>query len=222
MKLGLLLRKGGRIFVKFGCTIPFDIFTEQSLKDSGKLWECFGSKEMLFENLGKMLDVVEFSTIWPETNEEKLYAAVLLCNRYGLFVTFHGTLEGVTEASDFFSPYILLFDSGVQCAYNITVHPLNRAEDTELILRKICEVADKRGYPVQITLENQRYTKGDVLDGGCGSVAEIVKKVHSKRLGICFDFGHQLSNVIKYGENADRPDNDFFFTSETYSYTQLV
>ena len=122
--------------MKFGCSIPVDIFTEKSSKELGMLSESFGSKEMLFENLGSWFDVVEFSTIWPDTNEKNLYNAVCFCNRYGLSVTFHGTLEGITEASEFFAPYISLFDSCVQCSYNITIHPLSNA-DVKFLLYQV-------------------------------------------------------------------------------------
>lgn len=195
--------------MKFGCTIPFDIFKKTCSENSRKLCECFGGRDNLLGTMGKEVEAVELNAIWVDTDKDELYQAVSACSKCGLYVTFHGTLEGIREAKDFYEPYLRVLHSGIQSSYNITVHPLEREEDTESVLREICNMADAMNYPVCITLENQRYTNESSKRRGCKSVAEAVRRISSGHLGICFDFGHQLSNVKKHGQQTDEANTDF-------------
>lgn len=87
--------------------------------------------------------------------------------------------------------------------YNITVHPFESFEETKKLLKDVCQTIDEKGYPARIMLENQRYTRESLKDTLSNSVAQIVSEIDSPYLYCCFDFGHQLYNQLKYGEDFD-------------------
>ena len=70
--------------------------------------------------------------------------------------------------------------------------------------------ADEKGYPVTFTLENLRYNDPSNVEMLCSSVALTVSNVDSERLGVCFDMGHRLSSLNKFGEDSDPADDSFY------------
>lgn len=195
--------------MRFGSSLPFDIFCDSASEASAELCSSFGGKENLFKYLGENIDTVEIRTVAPDSNPQNVLNAVRLCNNYGLCATIHGQLREQEKPEEFFAPYIPLFESELQEEYNITLHPLNYKEDTEKVLREICSYVDKNNYPIMLTLENQRIVSEYSINKICASVAEIVNNVNSERLKTCFDFGHQLSNEIKQGNESDIITDDF-------------
>jgi len=189
--------------MKIGCSLPFDIFGDEMSDISLKICNSFGSKESLFSTLAKEVDSIELRAVKGKVMPEKVLSAAELCHKYGMEITIHGDIRGVACAEDFFFPYTTLFESRLQPFYNITVHTLPTKEESESLLKDICTLAEKENYPVRITLENERLKNEFSINGICTAVDEIVKKVNSPILYTCFDFGHQLSNIRKFGEEED-------------------
>lgn len=195
--------------MKTGIKIPYDIFCNEMSETSKKLLTSFCGIYKFLGYLGENCDAVEIGVVFHNTNGEILKTGVKLCNDFGLNVTIHGGFNDTKSAEEFFAPYIPLIKSGLQEFYNITVHPFENPEDTEKLLTEICKYIEEYKYPVRITLENQRYANENLKNTLCRNVAEIVKSINSKYLYCCFDFGHQLFNQIKYGENFDPVEGDF-------------
>lgn len=196
--------------MNFGIRVPFDIFFDKSDGTSQLLCESFGGSERLFSFLKEQIDTVEISVIRCKTDGDKLKQAVAICKSYGLNVTFHGSLNEVTSAEEFFAPYLPLFEAELQGIYNITVHPFSNPQETVKLLSEICVCIENQNYPVRITLENQRYADEKFRQTLCTNVSEMVSEINSRHLYICFDFGHQHSNKRKCGDDFDVPDEKFF------------
>lgn len=175
---------------KFGCSLNFSTFTNEPTEGAVQLYNKFGTKEKLLEFCSESLDTVELRTVRRGADPLDVLNAVMLLNSYGITVTIHGVIG---YADEFFAPYLLLLDEKLQSSYNITVHPAKTVEETERMLREICQRIEEKQYPVFITLENQRIKNGSTF-GVCEDVLRIVKNIASPHLGICFDFGHQVSN----------------------------
>ena len=194
--------------MRFGIKLSFADFCEQSMGKT-MFGEQFGEMNNFLDCLSNEFDVVELSAIYKDTNPETLKTAAAMCHKHGLSVTIHGAIDGISGGEEFFAPYLLLFETGIQPVYNITVHPLKNPEETERILRSVCEHIDKNNYPVRITLENQRYADESFKNTLCKDVAGVVKNINHKSLYTCFDFGHKHSNILKYGETFDVVEDDF-------------
>lgn len=199
------------MLMKIGCAVQPDLFTNDRVRslDTAALCGAFGGRAGVFNFLKNNVYALEISSVYPATDPLALLNASKDCHNHGLYATYHGYLADSVE--DFFHPYTLLFQSGIQSVYNVTVHPFQFRTDTEKMLRDICQYADEREYPIQITLENQRYSSEDRKEQLCDSVTWIVDRIQSDRLKVCFDFGHQLSGIRKFGEDID-PLSDKFFS----------
>lgn len=195
--------------MKYGMKIPAEIFCVNIEGSANRICDAFGGKHNLLSFLNDEVDYVELGVITCNWNAKDVKNAVAECIKYGLSVTIHGTLNGATSPEEFFSPYTELFLSGFQEKYNITVHPFQSYEKTVDFLKEICCFADEKAYPVQITLENQRFSDDSKKENLCRHVADMVEAVGSSILYNCFDFGHHLFNVKKYGEDFDRAENKF-------------
>lgn len=188
--------KEGEI-MKFALKIPSDIFKNDMSENTLKIIESFGSIDNIFEFLKSSVDSIEFGMINVDLDSKYLLDSVSKFANEGIGVSFHGKLNNANCAEEFFSPYTEVIESGIISQINITVHPLKTEEETESLLRDICFAIEKNNYPVRITLENQRNKSEETAHVGCEGVYNIVKKINNPHLFLCFDFGHQLSNVRK-------------------------
>ena len=195
--------------MKYGMKIPADIFAENVGEVAKQICNAFGGKHKLLSFLSHEVDNVELGVINCNWSAKRVKNAVAECREYGLSVTIHGDFRGTTSPEEFFSPYTELFLSGFQEKYNITVHPFQSQEETVIFLKEICSFANENAYPVQITLENQRYSDESKKENLCRHVADMVEEVGSPILYNCFDFGHHLSNLRKCGEDFDRAEDKF-------------
>lgn len=175
-----------------GCAISFNIFEDMTKEDAIELCSAFGGKEQLFAYLSQNVDFVELRTVRAYSDPETVAESVNILNSYGITATIHGALG---EVDEFFVPYSKLH-LAKQDFYNITVHPIANYEETVRILRDICNRIEEEKYPYYITLENQRMEPGTEF-GVCEDVVKVVEEINSPHLGLCFDFGHQLSNTYK-------------------------
>jgi len=195
--------------MRIGCSLPFNLFSDEMNEISKKICESFGGKESLFTEISKVADSVELRAVVGTENPEEVFNAVKILKEHNLWVTIHGDVRKIKTAGEFFRPYIMIFESGFQPFYNITVHTLQTKEESVAILTEICNYAIEKNYPVRITLENERLKNEFSINGICTAVEEIVKQVNSPILFTCFDFGHQLSNIRKFGEEEDVVPDDF-------------
>lgn len=184
--------------MRYGCTLPLDLFTPTPSEASAALIKGFGDTDALFAWLGDNLDGIELGTVRTTTDPELLLHAVSVCRGRGLTVTIHGAMAK-EDTDSFFAPYLPLFAAGLQDSYNITLHPLREASDTRDMLRALLAV----DHPVTFTLENQRNRSAETAGWGCAPVAAMVAEIGDRRLGTCLDFGHQLSNFRKFGPEQD-------------------
>ncbi|MBQ7922949.1 MAG: TIM barrel protein [Clostridia bacterium] len=196
--------------MRFGCTVRLDFFSENRGKSAEELYNAFGGTDALFTFLGDNVDSVELHTVSEHTDLGLLEKAVSVCREHGLSCTYHGTLIHYTAPENFFSPFEYLLDKGLASMCNITVHPQDNYERIEPILRELCDYADKKDLSIRICLENQRVKKAEMTCGTCADVVDIVSRIHSDRLKICFDFGHRKSNAEKFGEEADIVPEEFY------------
>ena len=195
--------------VKIGCSVPFDAFFAEPSSSTERFLKRFGGLDDMLKTLAGQAFSVELRTVSSEDDPGIVCRAVERCKAFGLVVTIHGGLKENMTPENFFAPYTELFSAGLQSLYNITVHPLAREEDTERVLRGICVYADEKDYPVRVALENQRLRDEATRQGICGKVSGIVRRIAYKRLGICFDYGHQLSNERNFGSDSDPVEADF-------------
>lgn len=193
--------------MKFAIKIPSDIFKNDMSENTIKIIESFGSIDNIFEFLKCNVDSIEFGMINIDMDSKYLLDSVCKFANAGVGVSFHGKLNNAKSAEEFFSPYMDVIESGIISNMNITVHPLKTEEETTFLLKDICDFIDKNSYPVRITLENQRNKSEETAHVGCEGVYNIAKKINSPNLFLCFDFGHQLSNIRKemmpYDEVSD-------------------
>ena len=179
--------------IRIGCAIPFALFRQKEGSAPPILAEAFGGTEAVLDFCAEAVDAVELRAVKGGDSPDAVLDAVRRLTARGLEVTIHGSLS---DAETFFAPYLPLLASGLQARYNVTVHPLSDAESTERVLRGICREITQKGYPIRLTLENQRMKEGG-LYGKCFEVAEMARRIDSPVLSLCFDFGHQLSNDRK-------------------------
>lgn len=196
--------------MKYGIKLPYDILTGEMNEVSRAICDAFGGADGLLAYYAANLDSVELATVSSQTDGEELLRACRTCASYGLFVTVHGAIAGVTDADAFWEPYLPLFASGLQESYTVTVHPLSDPTESERILRAVCAKAEAAGYPVTLMLENQRDKIAKYPHWLCRGVAETVRKIGSPYLRMCFDFGHHLSNVRLNGRDFDPFEKEIF------------
>ena len=196
--------------MKYGIKLPYDILTGEMSEISRAICDAFGGVDGLLAYFAANLDAVEIATVSLKTEGDALLAACRRCASYGLFVTVHGSLDGVTEADSFWKPYLPLLASGLQESYTVTVHPLSDPTESERILRAVCAKAETEGYPVTLMLENQRDKNAQYPHRLCRQVAERVRAINSSCLRMCFDFGHHLSNIRLNGMDFDPFDAEIF------------
>ena len=195
--------------LEIGCSLPFRLLTEPSDTDSTGLSAAFGSREILLSEIARYADTVELRSVGAGCAPETVLSAARLLKNAGLGCTVHASLADISP-ENFFAPYTLLFSSGLQGSYCLTVHPLPDTDDTVRVLRALCRYAEERGYPVTLALENQRFSAPEKRKtGSCRAVSAIAAAVDSPVLVTCFDFGHQYSNIRKFGADADTVDGDF-------------
>lgn len=203
--------------MKIGVKLQIDFFEEQISDDAKKFLELYGGIEGLLQYVKENAFGVELSHIEVNTNPQILRKAVELCENYGLFVAIHGSIYADITPEEFFAPYSEL-SLKKEKILNITVHPLKTPYETEKQLRSIVTYIERMGYNVRITLENQRNKNEFTSFAGCMGVKEIVKRINSPHLFVCFDFGHQMSNVKKETEPKDYYDEEFLsLVRHTYS-----
>ncbi len=196
-----------------GYSVDSDLFLDGKLfTDSRILCDAYGGKEAFWERLKESVDSVEICGIGAYMNDpQRVLDAVRLCEKSGLNVTFHGNMsDGPDCVDELFRPYLPVFASGIQPLYNITLHPEVKRTETQEMMERICSYADEKGYPVTFTLENLRYNDPSNVEMLCSSVALTVSNVGSERLGVCFDMGHRLSSLNKFGEDSDPADDSFY------------
>lgn len=194
--------------MKFGISLPADLFGENPKEATKKLCESFGGKEAFLAFCAENVDAVEIRAVGASTDPVFVRDAAALLHEYGLTATIHGTLNGCADADAFFAPYRLILEERAQKVYNVTVHPLGKREETAALLRLITEKAKEESYPVFIALENQRLKDYGTKNGLCADVEAIVNEIGSPYLGVCFDFGHSLSNERKF--SVDAPTDSFY------------
>ncbi len=192
--------------MRIGIKLFFDMFSDNISEKSQKQCDAFGGRDEYFRYISENCDSVEISPVRATADPELVLSAAKIVKNLGLHFTIHGVLG---HESAFFDPYKLLFESGLQPFYNITVHPYADMEETKETLTNICRIAEANNYPVRITLENQRYSSEDKLHNLCRDVARVVGEIGSPYLYNCFDFGHHMSNVIKQGEDFDEVTEQF-------------
>lgn len=195
--------------MRFGTKLPIDLFALEPSEASRLLLDEFGGMEKLLSYLSRNVDAVELSTIGSKSDPALFQNAVSCCKCHDIEVTIHGLLKESESAEDFFVPYLPVFALRCQECYNITLHPLKEKDDTIRALQELCAYADKMGYPVTFTLENQRLTNEYSINGICRSVGEMVGKINHPKVKTCLDFGHHLSNQRKHGKDADPLDEVF-------------
>ncbi len=186
--------------MKCGIRLPLNAFSATPNAGTQLYFTEFGGLDAFLQYASENLNAIEISGVDAGTNPELLIKAVSDCANRGLSVTIHGVLD---RADAFFAPYKALFAENMQSLYNITVHPFSSMEETEAVLRDLCNEIDRNAYPIRITLENQRFSDESKRLNLCLHVGEIVEKINHPRLFNCFDFGHQLSNGTKQGEDFD-------------------
>ncbi len=178
---------------QIGAALPFGLFEKKIPEKANILRNAFGRTEALLRYCAQNITFAELRTVRKHSDPHGVANAVQRLHSHGITATIHGTLD---NADEFFAPYRELLCLDLQPSYNITVHPVSDLEKTVELLRAICDRIDEKGYPFFITLENQRITDNKPF-GLCEEIAAVVDKVQSPHLGICFDFGHQLSNERK-------------------------
>ncbi len=99
--------------MRYGCTLPLDLFTPTPSEASVALIKGFGDTDALFAWLGDNLDGIELGTVRTTTDPELLLHAVSVCRGRGLTVTIHGAMAK-EDADSFFAPYLPLFAAGLQ------------------------------------------------------------------------------------------------------------
>lgn len=192
--------------MRYGSTLPLDLFTAAPSSSSAELIRDFGSLDNLLTWLGDNLDAIEINKITANTDPNLLLYAVSICREHGLEVTIHGAMSPGQSADDFFSPYLPLFQAHIQESYTVTLHPLADANLNMAQLKSLLNA----GHPVMFALENQRNRSDETRDWGCAPVSAAVASIDHPQLGTCLDFGHQLSNFHNFGPDFDPIPEEFF------------
>ena len=196
--------------MRFGTKIPFDIFLDSPSLASQRLLAGFGSREALLDTCAELLDGVEIGILSPNTDGETLLSCLTECTQRGLAVSVHGTLSGAAAAEEFLKPYLPWLHAGISPLRHITVHPLPTKEETVRLLSEICERIECDGLPLRINVENQRDREAISPHESCLGVLDCICTVGSPFLGLCFDFGHRLSNLRKNGPDSDPVSEGFW------------
>ncbi len=194
--------------MKFGIRIPLNTFADELNATTKRIINSFGSVDIMLDTYAKELYSVELASVREDTPPELLLKADEICKEHGLEITVHGALPS-GSSDDFFTPYEALLKRR-EAPLNVTVHPLFPKEKSITCLKSICSRIESEDLPLRITLENQRYRDKNTVDMGCRTVTEIAREVNSKVLFLCFDFGHQLSNIRNQLEPIDLTDDEFF------------
>lgn len=164
-----------------------------------------GTDSIEIRKLMREVDEVSYDAV--NSSVQKIWNA-------GMQITIHGDLTG-NSTGDFFSDvypsmtYILQHFQKYQSKIVMTLHALQEPskssektqdelkEQTIDVLKQWTKIVEDENLPIYFALENNR-SKDKSIDPGnsCKVVTEMVKRVDSKHLGICWDMGHLYSNLL--------------------------
>lgn len=161
---------------------------------------------------------IEIRILERHADSSDFEEAVQMIWDLGLEITVHGDLNGSISKGKFIEVY-----PGLQFILNnfkkyqenliIPIHAFQAESgnsnelkrETVNILKEWTRKIEEESLPIYIALENNR--KKGVIDPGnsVNGVLEMVNKINSPHVGICWDMGHYYSNLMKEYKSETRP-----------------
>ena len=194
--------------------------------------DCF--EEYILSLKSKGVDSIEIRKLPRKISEEDfdlINASIEKIWLAGMQITIHGDLTGEKSGDTFLEiypsmEYILKNFQKYQNKIVMTLHALQEPskstqksqdelkEETISMLEKWVKLVEEENIPVYFALENNR-SKDKSIDPGnsCKVVTEMVQRVNSRHLGVCWDMGHLFSNLNEERELSmtmgELPSEDF-------------
>lgn len=181
-----------------------------------------GTDSIEIRKLSREVNEVDYDAV--NTSIQKIWNA-------GMQITIHGDLTGDFTGDSFSDiypsmSYVLEHFQKYQSKIVMTLHALQEPsksseksqdelkEHTIDMLKEWTLIVETENLPIYFALENNRNKKKSIDPGNsCKVVTEMVQRVNSKHLGICWDMGHLYSNLICETELdmqlGDLPQDDF-------------
>ena len=154
---------------------------------------------------------IELRTVrYHHSPSDVLRVANLLWDR-GFTITVHSAARTLESAlDDVFAPLSDLLINLRQERLNVTLHPI--VGDNVRLLTLLADHIEDNGYPITLTLENNRRLPDKTEGDSASLVFDAVRSVNRKNVGICFDMGHYLYYRKKHypNESVVLPDKEFF------------
>ncbi|MBR2722473.1 MAG: hypothetical protein IKB75_06860 [Clostridia bacterium] len=134
---------------------------------------------------------IELRTVRAKHEPEMVLSVAKKLWDRGFLITVHGEVKSeATALSDVFSPLASLLPALQQKTLNITIHPIDG--DNAKVLNTLADHIEEHGYPVTVSLENNRLLPDKTEGDSAELVLRAVTEVNRACIGICFDFGHYI------------------------------
>jgi len=183
-----------------------------------------------FNNLEKFLNFlkesgiksIEIRKLTRYADVEEYKEAIQLIWDMGMEITIHGDMTGNISYSNFLDiypsmEYILNNFDRYQKNLVMPIHAYQSSEngDREELRKKTIEelgrwseLIEREDIPLYIALENNREKK-QIVDPGnhTNDVIDMVNKINSTHVGICWDMGHYYSNLLNDKNLSSLPEN---------------
>lgn len=203
---------------RIGISLPPRVLTGEDTQSVGRISANFGSVGAFLGALkGAGVGSVELRAVKPDFSPEYVRDLAHTVQDARLGLTVHGVMSGDGKKEAVLSPLAQILGECGDDILTVTVHALtdefgnlsDAAERTVRSLYGICDFCEKEGLQVEICLELNRKKSEEDPSVTCESVVDMVKRVGSKRLGICWDFGHYWYNRVLSGDLDTMPPGEF-------------
>jgi sugar phosphate isomerase/epimerase len=205
-----------------GLSLPYDYLCGSTATDSARLLsESFGPAAAALETFRqhgvRRIEIRHF----PETVPADLIVRgcrVIL--RAGLEITLHPATPSSPSSSRLSQPFpwidaVLRLLAGRQKELLLTLHAYLRAggEEAQLsirtqeLFRSLADLAEREQAPVRFALEMNREKGVTDPSNSYISTAGLCTRIDRDGVGICWDWGHGFSNVLKGSMKSDPPES---------------
>lgn len=202
-----------------GASLSLGVLTQNPACEADKrLLDEYGGIKALLSAFGALgVCTIELRSVQAYTDAGMLADCAHAVLDAGLSMSIHAALDDL-PAEVFFqnlSPVLEMLPKE-HPILPLVVHSMKTGDemrdraDTVRLLSAWGRFAEKSHLPVRLALENNRIHESGRSIVDCGGVISTVREVALDNVGVCFDFGHQYSNFVRYPKCTPcLPDDDF-------------
>jgi sugar phosphate isomerase/epimerase len=220
--------------MRIGLSLPTGYLAGMVGDDVDQMWiDMFGPRELGLESLkGLGVTSIELNDIREHTSLVEIERAMDFVNQMKLQISVHLWLPRLDTgelpaAFRQVSQALGAYEAAMMVPAPIHGHRTPMFPSTEETwahtirdLQALCGMLEQSNSPIMPTLELSRKKADGPIGITFEEILELVKAVDSPRLGICWDLGHGLSNVLVHGHEEVPPED--FLSQLTHTHIHGV